>query len=52
VPLTVSCGVSAVENATDSGEDLVRRADASLYEAKKTRNTVAAVQAHEESRRA
>ena len=52
VPLTVSCGVSAVENATDSGEDLVRRADASLYEAKKTRNTVAAVQAAEESRRA
>ena len=52
VPLTVSCGVSAVENATDSGEDLVRRADWSLYEAKKTRNKVAAVQAAEESRRA
>jgi len=52
VPLTVSCGVSAVENVTDSGEDLVRRADASLYEAKKTRNTVAAVQAAEEPRRA
>jgi diguanylate cyclase (GGDEF)-like protein len=52
VPLTVSCGVSAVENASDCGEDLVRRADASLYEAKKTRNTVAAVQDGEESRRA
>ena len=52
VPLTISCGVASVENASESGEDLVRRADTSLYEAKKKRNSVAAVPAANASRAA
>ena len=51
VPLTISCGVASVESSTEEGEDLVRRADTSLYEAKKKRNAVAAVPA-EAARRA
>lgn len=50
VPLTISCGVASVENATEGGDDLVRRADTSLYEAKKTRNAVAAVPGDETKR--
>jgi diguanylate cyclase (GGDEF)-like protein len=52
VPLTISCGVAAVLEPTDSADDLVARADASLYEAKKLRNSVAAVQVPVEMERA
>ena len=52
VPLTISCGVASVENGSESGEDLVRRADTSLYEAKKKRNSVAAVPAEAAKRAA
>jgi diguanylate cyclase (GGDEF)-like protein len=52
LPVTISCGVAAVDEWTSSAEDLVRRADASLYEAKKTRNSVAAVGAGEDEARA
>lgn len=50
IPLTISAGVATVEHASDSGDDLVRRADDALYEAKRKRNSVAAVQTEEERR--
>jgi PleD family two-component response regulator len=52
VQVTISCSVAAVDQRADSAEDLVRRADASLYQAKKTRNSVAAVESSQEKARA
>lgn len=51
VPVTISCGVASVEQGTETGEDLVRRADAALYEAKKKRNSVAAVHSEPKAKR-
>jgi diguanylate cyclase (GGDEF)-like protein len=52
VPLTVSIGVASSEGQDDSADDLMRRADESLYEAKKQRNAVVAVQSPEQTARA
>ena len=49
VNVTISCGVASVDHPNDAADDLLRRADASLYEAKKQRNAVAAVTADEET---
>jgi diguanylate cyclase (GGDEF)-like protein len=51
VPLTISCGVASSEGQGDCADDLMRRADESLYEAKKQRNAVGAVQSPEQARR-
>jgi len=41
LPITVSLGVSCLEDASDTGDSLIKRADLALYEAKRAgRNTV------------
>jgi diguanylate cyclase (GGDEF)-like protein len=52
ISMTISCGVASVDQPSDSADDLVRRADTSLYEAKKTRNAVSSVRADESKARA
>jgi diguanylate cyclase (GGDEF)-like protein len=50
VNVTISCGVASSEGHDDTSDDLMRRADESLYEAKKVRNAVGAVQADDARR--
>ena len=51
VPLTISAGVAEMAQPGETPDDLMRRADESLYEAKKKRNSVAASESEDEERR-